>query len=97
VQPTNGEAVQQQATESAKPVPAISKSGTPAQQAISKAGPGVQRSKTNSKGDILCWECRKYGHIAVACPERKGANASKRANSKPVLVATQHPGNQLVL
>ena len=37
-----GGAVQQQATESAKSVPATSKSGPPGQQAISKAGPGAQ-------------------------------------------------------
>jgi len=37
-----GGAVQQQATESAKPVPATSKSGPPGQQTISKAGPGAQ-------------------------------------------------------
>ena len=27
-----------------------------------RAGPGIQCSKTNSKGDILCWECGRYGH-----------------------------------
>ena len=36
------------------------------QRPTSKAGfqGGVQRSKTNSKGDILCWECKQYGHTS---------------------------------
>ena len=74
--------------------PAPSRSGSLG-QANSKPAVGVQRSKTNVKGDIQCWECKKYGHMAVACPERK--SSTKRANSKPVMVATQGLGKQLVL
>ena len=74
--------------------PAPSKSGSLG-QANSKPAVGAQRSKTNVKGDIQCWECKKYGHIAVACPERK--SSTKRANSKPVMVATQGLLKQLVL
>ena len=51
-----------------------------------RAGPGIQRSKTNSKGDILCWECGRYGHITISCPNRK-TQGSERADS-PVLMAT---------
>ena len=40
-------------------------------------------------------ECKRYSHMAVACPERK--SPTKRANSKPVMVATQGLGKQLVL
>ena len=59
-------------------------------QAYGKSPVGVQRSRTNVKGEIQCWECKRYGHMAVACRERK--SPTKRANSKPVMVATQGPG-----
>ena len=74
--------------------PASSRPGSSG-QANSKPAVGVQRSKTNVKGDIQCWECKKYGHMAVACLERKSPN--KRANSKPAMVATQGLGKQLIL
>ena len=75
-------------------VPAPSKSGPPS-QANSRLGVGAQRSRTNSKGDIQCWECKKYGHMAIACPDRK--SSTKRASSKSVMVATQGRGKQLML
>jgi hypothetical protein len=56
----------------------------------------VQPSKTNSSGDILCWVCGRYGHIAISCPNRKAPD-DERAGSQSVLMATQHLGNPLEL
>ena len=61
-----------------------------------RAGPGVQRSKTSSRGDILCWECGRYHNIAISCPNRK-TQGSGRSNCQSVLMATQHLGNPLAL
>ena len=72
-----------QQLESPKPVvPAPSKFlGHP----NSKPVVGVQRDKTNYQGDIQCWECKRYGHMAIACPDRK--SLTRKADSKPVMVA----------
>ena len=78
--------------------------GLPKPAASSKSGPyhlgvsrvvEVQRSKTNFRGDIQCWECKRYGHMPVACPDRW--SAEEKTTSKPVMVATQDLSKQLVL
>ena len=61
------------------------KSGPPSSAA--SRGVDVQRSKTNFRGEIQCWECKKYDHMAIACPDRQSAGG--KAASKPVMVATQ--------
>ena len=56
---------------------------------------GAKRSKTNNRGDIQCFLCKKYGHITVNCPLK--AQQSVRARSKPVLIACTNPGEKLAL
>ena len=48
-----------------------------------------------SGGEIQCRECKKYGHIAIACPDRQ--SAWEKVASKPVMVATQDLRKQLTL
>ncbi len=59
-------------------------------------GSGALRSGTSTRGDILCWECGKHGHIAMNCPRRKAYKDTK-ANSKPALVAMRSPDQALTL
>jgi len=60
-----------------------------------RRSPGAARSKTNNRGDIQCFLCKKYGHIAVNCPLK--AQQSVRARSKPALIACSNPGEKLAL
>ena len=70
--------------------PTPSRSGSSGQSnSKPTAAIGVQ---FNFKGDIQCWECKKYGHMAVTCPERK--SPTKKATSKPVMKGSS---KQLVL
>ena len=49
-----------------------------------KRGPGSSgsslHSRTNTKGELQCFACRDWGHIAAFCPERKssGVKATSR-------------------
>jgi hypothetical protein len=73
-------------------------SGAPAGKARSqgplpRTSPGVQRSKTNSRGDILCWECGRYGHIAVSCPNRKAPD-DESISTDGYSTSGQHAGTK---
>ena len=35
-----------------------------------------ERGRTNSKGEKKCFQCNKFGHIAVNCPTREVSGAS---------------------
>jgi len=56
---------------------------------------GAVRSKMNNRGDMQCFLCKKYGHIAVNCPFK--AQQIVRARSKPALIACSNPGEKLAL
>ena len=47
------------------------------------------RSKTNSKGELQCFECRNWGHIAAFCPEKQASGA--KADIKPAMLSTRCP------
>ena len=41
------------------------------------------RSKTNHKGELQCFSCEEWGHIAAVCPNKKSTGV--KAKSKPAL------------
>ena len=47
------------------------------------------RSKTNSKGEWQCFECRNWGHIAAFCPEKQASGA--KADVKPAMLSKRCP------
>ena len=67
------------------------KRGTPKKGAAGTGGPAGSsfRSKTNSKGELQCFECRKWGHIAAFCPEKQASGA--KADVKPVMLSQGCP------
>ena len=76
------------------PKPATSSKSGPYHPAVSRVVE-VQRSKTNFRAEIQCWECKKCGHMTVVCPDIR--SAEEKAASKLVIVATQGLSKQLVL
>ena len=47
------------------------------------------RSKTNFKGELQCYECRKWGHIAAVCPNKQSSGA--KADVKPAMLSHKCP------
>ena len=47
------------------------------------------RSKTKSKEELQCFECRNWGHIAAFCPERQASNA--KADIKLAMLSKRCP------
>ena len=47
------------------------------------------RSRTISKGELQCYECRKWGHIAAVCPNKQSSGA--KADVKPAMLSRKCP------
>ena len=47
------------------------------------------RSKTNSKGELQCFKCQNWGHIAAFCPEKQASDA--KADVKPAMLSKRCP------
>ena len=62
--------------------------GTPRRGIRGTAGSSF-RSKTNSKGELQCFECRKWGHIAAVCPDKQSSGA--KADVKPAMLSKKCP------
>lgn len=48
----------------------------PAHQSQSRTPLTDDRSRTNSKGEMRCFQCNRFGHITVNCPNREGPTAA---------------------
>ena len=47
------------------------------------------RSKSNSKGELQCFDCRKWGHIGAFCPDKQASGA--KADVKPAMLSKRCP------
>ena len=67
------------------------KRGTPKKGTAGTGGSAGSsfRSKTNSKGELQCFDCRKWGHIAAFCPDKQSSGA--KADVKPAMLSQKCP------
>ena len=50
---------------------------------------GLERSRTNSRGEKRCFQCGTFGHIAVNCPSR-GESSTATRTTKELYAAAGH-------